>query len=301
MTLLATDQLAIERGGVTYRMPAGDMATLLPPPPPVGDPLPLPQWYVLALDYLARVEAVDGQPLEAELRDSVVQLFEGLDADGQLMALEVACLLAGPRTIAGALQPLIGNTVVNNYGFTDANLMRTIGLHNNGGKYLDFNLSVPLTDAHLSVYRQTSGVAYELVAMAGQGNGSTKLGDVLVLHGPSQYSGRFEGVCSSDVARGSNNSCGLDGKAPGFYGVARNSGSTQDAWNPEYKKVVNQSTVSGTRPTKMTIFRCAGATTVFKESKDRLCWFSHGRYIDGSLVGAHLKRHLDFVATFLAA
>jgi hypothetical protein len=265
------------------------------------EPAPLPQWYVLALDYLARVESYDGEPLESELRDSVVQLFQELDADGQLMALEVACLLAGPRTIDGALEPLIGTTMVRNFGFVEGNLARTVGLHNDGGKYLEFDHSVPLLDAHLSVYRQTSGVAYELVAMAGQGNGSTKLGDVLVLHGPAGYSGRFEGVCSSDVSRGSNNLCGTGGTLPGFYGVARNATAVQDVWNPEFKKQVNQPTVGGTRPTKMTIFRYAGATTVFKQSKDRLKWFSHGRYVDGTKVGKALKRHLDFVETFLAA
>jgi hypothetical protein len=32
MPLLSTDQLAVERGGVTYRTPAGDLADLVPPP-----------------------------------------------------------------------------------------------------------------------------------------------------------------------------------------------------------------------------------------------------------------------------
>jgi hypothetical protein len=39
MPLLATDQLAIERGGITYRTSAGDMADLLPPPVIVTPPI----------------------------------------------------------------------------------------------------------------------------------------------------------------------------------------------------------------------------------------------------------------------
>jgi hypothetical protein len=285
MAFLNSDLLLVERAGVPYKMAAGELRGL---------------WHPAALDYLDRVATADGQSLEAELCEAINTLFLGLHADGLLPKLEVACLLAGPRTVAGCIEPLLPGVTVNNVNFVAADLTRKGGLYNSGGtKYLDFNHAVPLLDAHLSVYRQTSGVASGLAGLAGHGAGSTKLGDAMALHGPSPYSGRYEAVCSSDVTRAGGNSTGLAGTSAGFYGVARNESANQEAWNPASKRKFAQGTVSGTRPTKMTIFRIGGVSTAMVPAKERLSWFSHGRYVDGSRLGVHIKRYITFINSFL--
>lgn len=95
-----------------------------------------------AADYIFAVEAADaaaGSP--GGLEPGVVIAFNdfvaGCKSDGIWSAIKACCILAGARTLAGALVPLVG-TAPDSFGFVDTDYDRKTGLKGNGStKYLD--------------------------------------------------------------------------------------------------------------------------------------------------------------------
>ena len=61
-----------------------------------------------ALDYLARVKAADGAGVETAVAVTVDAFFRDAKDSGVFSALKACCILAGARTITGALVPLAG-------------------------------------------------------------------------------------------------------------------------------------------------------------------------------------------------
>ena len=92
-----------------------------------------------AQSYITAVEAADGQALEVGVRDAINAFVVGCKADGTWSAIKASCILAGARTLAGALVPLVG-TAPTNYNFVAGDYDRETGLKGNGStKYLDSN------------------------------------------------------------------------------------------------------------------------------------------------------------------
>jgi hypothetical protein len=61
-----------------------------------------------AAAYIAAVEAADGQALETATRTAIDSFVKGCKNDGIWNAIKASCILAGARTLAGALVPLVG-------------------------------------------------------------------------------------------------------------------------------------------------------------------------------------------------
>jgi hypothetical protein len=89
-----------------------------------------------ALTYLAAVETADGQALESGVRLAVNAFVKGCKADGIWPAIKASCILAGARTLTGALVPLAGTAPTNN-NFVSGDYNRKTGLKGGSGpKYL---------------------------------------------------------------------------------------------------------------------------------------------------------------------
>jgi hypothetical protein len=116
-----------------------------------------------AAAYITNVEAADtaaGQSggLETATKVAIHSFVKGCKADGIWPAIKSSCILAGARTLAGALIPLAGpapTNVSNLFVADDYN--RKTGLKGNGTtKYLNTNRtneSDPFTSKHLVVYQ----------------------------------------------------------------------------------------------------------------------------------------------------
>ena len=92
--------------------------------------------------YIAAVEAADGQALETATRVAIHSFVKGAKADGFWPAIKASCILAGARTLAGALVPLVGAAPTNN-NFVSGDYNRKTGLIGDGStKYLNSNLLV---------------------------------------------------------------------------------------------------------------------------------------------------------------
>ena len=112
-----------------------------------------------ARTYIAAVEAADGETLEQGVKTAINDFITGCKSDGIWDSIKASCILAGARTLAGALVPLVGTAPTNN-NFAEAVYNRETGLVGDGSTtYLDSNRANdddPQDDKHLSVYRSVA-------------------------------------------------------------------------------------------------------------------------------------------------
>jgi hypothetical protein len=169
-----------------------------------------------ALAYITAVETADGQQLESGVRVAIDQFVRGCKADGIWNAIKSSCILAGARTLSGALRPLVG-TAPTNFNFVSADYNRKTGLVGNGtSKYLNSNRNNnadPQDDRHISIWVSTLGTDAPRI-MIGCSNIAGR--SAIVLAPPPNFN--FFLSSQQFIASGfqSNN----------FTGCARNSGSS---------------------------------------------------------------------------
>jgi len=110
-----------------------------------------------AANYLAAVEIADGEALEQGLKLAVGAFVSGCKADGIWTAIKGCCVLAGARTLGGALVPLVGAAPTNVSSlFVAGDYDRQTGLKGNGtSKRLDTGVAGnvdPINSNHMSVF-----------------------------------------------------------------------------------------------------------------------------------------------------
>lgn len=94
-----------------------------------------------AAAYVLAVEAADGQALEPAVRLAYNTFVKGCKQDNIWDLISGSCILAGARTLNGALVPLKGPSPANN-NFVSGDYNRKTGLKGNGStKYLDSNIN----------------------------------------------------------------------------------------------------------------------------------------------------------------
>jgi hypothetical protein len=115
-----------------------------------------------AAAYIAAVEFQDGQALEDGIKKAYDTFVRGLKADGIWLKVATSCILAGARTLNGALVPLRGVNVTG-LNFVTADYDRKTGLKGNGTtKYIDTNYldnAGIRIDNHACVYETEIGTA----------------------------------------------------------------------------------------------------------------------------------------------
>jgi hypothetical protein len=113
------------------------------------------------LAYIAAVQAADESAspgigaLEIGTVKAIDDFVTGCKSDGIWTAIKASCILAGARTLAGALVPLVG-TSPTSFNFVSGDYNRKTGLVGDGStKYLDSNRNNnadPQNSFHISVY-----------------------------------------------------------------------------------------------------------------------------------------------------
>jgi hypothetical protein len=94
-----------------------------------------------AAAYVLAVEAADGQALEPAVRLAYNTFVKGCKQDNIWDLISGSCILAGARTLNGALVPLKGPSPANN-NFVSGDYNRKTGLKGDGStKYLDSNIN----------------------------------------------------------------------------------------------------------------------------------------------------------------
>ena len=134
-------------------------------------------------NYIQAVEGASGdnQALEPATRKAINNFVIGCKQDGIWTAIKASCILAGARTLAGALQPLVGTAPINVGGlFVSGDYTRKTGLVGDGStKYLNSNRNNnadPQDNQHCSVYMSTAPTTgVSLIGAAQAEAGSTNV------------------------------------------------------------------------------------------------------------------------------
>jgi hypothetical protein len=173
-----------------------------------------------ALAYITAVETADTQALEAGVKTAINDFIVGTKADGIWDAIKSSAILAGARTLSGALVPLKG-TAPTNFNFVSGDYNRKTGLVGNGStKYLNSNRAPnasPQDNAHATVF-VTAGLTVAEGAFIGAISDGATGGMQIVKATTNNYATRVNSSTTSTVAP--FNSPGL-----GFLGVSRASSS----------------------------------------------------------------------------
>lgn len=176
-----------------------------------------------AAAYIAAVETADGQALETAVKDAINAFVVGCKADGIWSAIKASCILAGARTLNGALVPLAG-TAPTNYNFVSADYNRKTGLVGDGStKYLNSNRNNnadPQDSKHVSVHVTTASSiqkVYIAASIGTAGTGATNLGVWVASSLPYVFA-----RLNSNAASGTIN---LGGNTSGFIGANRSNSS----------------------------------------------------------------------------
>jgi hypothetical protein len=209
----------------------------------------------------------------------------GCKADGIWNAIKASCILAGARTLAGALVPLVG-AAPTNFNFNSDDYNRKTGVLGDGGaKNLNSNYSASnlgTNNNHLSIYKSTlddrSVSAYIAATIGTQTSG---------MLGIYRFSGNDNTFNSTTI----NSSTGLN--PTGFLGMSRSNASG-------YQRRIANATVN------VTLASAVQATNNFLiftspnvnsyTSNARLAFYSIGEALDLALLDARVTALVNALA-----
>jgi len=167
-----------------------------------------------AMAYLQAVEVADNEALEQGVQQAVNQFVIGCKADGIWNAIKASCILAGARTLTGALVPLVG-TAPTNFNFVSGDYNRETGLVGDGStKYLNSNRNNnadPQNNQHLSVYVSTAATDSANTGYIGAGLGVSGASQIarFASAGSTNISSRSRSSTVGDFASGTLSTTGL--------------------------------------------------------------------------------------------
>ena len=155
-----------------------------------------------AAAYITAVETADGLPLEEKVKIAIDNFVLGCKADGIWSAIKASCILAGARTLDGALIPLMGDAPTNPGNvFVEADYDRKTGLLGDGStKYLDSNRTGnddPSDNFHMSFYASSGtaiiGTANSFSNILWRGDNAVRIKSAVSLATSSAASGPYFG------------------------------------------------------------------------------------------------------------
>jgi hypothetical protein len=121
--------------------------------------------------YVSAVASADGQSLESGIITAINNWYVGVKADGYFSRLKQVGLHIGPRTIAGAMQPLAGVVSTTNALAGDYN--RKTGFASRAGWYVDpkrLGSDDPQNSHHMVYYTTGTGIISTLDSTTGEFN-----------------------------------------------------------------------------------------------------------------------------------
>ena len=236
-----------------------------------------------AAAYIQRVEWADTTPLEAATRTAINNFVVGCKADGIWTAIKASCILAGARTLAGALMPLAGAAPTNN-NFVTGDYNRKTGLVGDGStKYLNSNRAGnadPQDSAHATVYRTDTanpGTASFLGSQKASGDRNVTF---YTFSGATGYAIRKSGLGDSSV--------GSTASTSGLLGVSRSSASSH---MHRVAGSTTTNTISSIAPDSTSIYIFANNVngTLATPTNARLAFYSIGESLDLALLDTRVS------------
>jgi hypothetical protein len=230
-----------------------------------------------AAAYITAVQAADGQALEQRVAIAIDDFVLGCKADGIWTAIKASCILAGARTLTGALVPLVG-TAPTNFNFVSGDYNRKTGLVGDGSsKYLNSNRAGnadPRNSVHLCIY--ASVVATLTRYYAGSNDSSPGA--------TTFYSASSTGVVYKPRTNTITTVAGANVR--GLIGFSRSNGSSFVSRNGGVSTEITQASQPPASD-NFGIFQAIGMGLV--PSDARLAFYSIGESLDLTLLDARVK------------
>jgi hypothetical protein len=234
-----------------------------------------------AAAYITAVETADTEPLEEKTKIAIDNFVLGCKADGIWTAIKASCILAGARTLTGALVPLVGAAPTNVGPFVSGDYNRKTGLVGDGStKYLDSNRASNAESQdsiHQSIYVTTlpaGGIAF--IGVGNIGANSTNI--------------------TTTLHRSRSGSSVSWTAAIGFNGTSRSSSTSYLSRTSLASSVNNITSSSADTLTHHVFSRNAGAPN--QVSNSRLAFYSIGESLDLALLDTRVT---DLINAFAAA
>jgi hypothetical protein len=187
-----------------------------------------------AQSIISAVEAADGQSLETSVKNAINTFVVGAKDGGIWDDLDAGVwrLMAGPRTLAGALANGRGANPTNN-GFVSGDYVRAAGIKGDGSsKYLDANYNTSQVDSGdfaLSTYLNTAPVSGE-VEISANTSGNTSCSLFARSSGTSMNTRAYNNSIRLS-------SSGLSVGNPGFYFVGKSTINVVNFFSTEVSSV----------------------------------------------------------------
>jgi hypothetical protein len=233
-----------------------------------------------AVSYITAVETADGQALENGVKTAINDFVVGCKADGIWDALKASCIMAGARTLNGALVPLVGDAPTN-FNFVSGDYDRKTGLKGDGStKYLDSNRAGdadPQNNAHLATYTMEVVAAPNAPApyYIGSGSGGTGAKGILRLSVLGSLNAHAALPTSSTPIEGV-----VPNPASGFLGFSR-TGATAAVFRDQGAAI--SSVIASQVPTSDDAFvfsRNNGSGVAERFNNARMSFYSIGEALD---------------------
>lgn len=238
--------------------------------------------------YINAVRIADGgQYMESGVQRAIDAFITGCKSDGIWDAIKASCILAGARTLAGALVPLKGAAPTNNGPFVSGDYNRETGLLGDGvGKYLDSNRNAnadPQDNAHMAVWAAIVDISGDK-ALIGAGGNATGTSQLIATADspPSVNRVGFRNQCSTQaIVPGA--------AAAGLIGASRSGSASYTARGASTNTTISQASQTPFNGNCLVFARNSATNTAGLFGAHRLAFYSIGESITLSDLDARLS------------
>ena len=241
--------------------------------------------------YIAAVEAADGQALEPGVKFAIKNFVLCCKQDGIWTSIKASCILAGARTLSGALVPLVG-TAPTNFNFVSGDYNRKTGLMGNAStKYLNSNRNNnadPQNSKHMSIFvNQGCTVASGFPFYLGVQQENNPF--------DGSYIGRVGGA-STTYANINSSSAIARNNQQGFHGSSRSVSTSFSYMSQGGTSTSSFASIAALNENLVVFARRSsnGATTAYTNA--RLAFYSIGESLDLALLDARVTTLINAFA-----
>jgi hypothetical protein len=254
-----------------------------------------------AVSYVAAVEAADGQELEHGVAKAINDFVLGCKNDGIWDAIKASCILAGARTLNGALVPLVGDAPTNPGNvFVEADYNRVTGLIGDAStKHLNSNRAGnadPQNNTHLGTWitqvhdptttpEGTSGGIY--LGNGGLSTGASNIGRL----GGTTPGANFARSRSAAIDTG----IGSTSPSVGFYGTARSSSASYIARTAGVNYSLSRNSETSASDNYFVFARNGGDDSPSVIANARLAFYSIGESLDLAALDTRVTRLMNLI------
>jgi hypothetical protein len=241
--------------------------------------------------YITAVETADGQVLETDVRDAINAFVIGCKADGIWNAIKASCIMAGARTLNGALRPLVG-AAPTNVGFVSGDYNRKTGLIGDASsKCLNSNrnnTADPQNSKHMAVYVTQLNTADPNGVIMANAFAFSGWSFIISRTATGTPANRYEfGVNQSTYPSGV-------ARSTGFVGVSRASSSTYTGRAGGSDVALTAGTQT---PSSSNVFVFNSNSTSFADAYNgRLSFYSIGESLNLALLDARVTTLMNALA-----